>query len=141
MLDRSCAAIDPGSAIRAPGSTQHITATITLSGPLAAECAVEFPAASAVRLTAALLGCNHSLWDDAMLADTVGEMCNMIAGGWKKRQGQRAWGADLSVPSISSGRSPAPNRIFPSGAIAITRTYAFDGSPFVVHLIKLQPVL
>ena len=75
-----------------------------------------------------------------MLADTVGEMCNMIAGGWKKRQGQRAWGADLSVPSISSGRSPAPNRISPSGAIDITRTYAFDGSPFVVHLTKLQPV-
>jgi chemotaxis protein CheX len=140
MLDRSCAVVQPAPAGAAPSTVQNISARIALSGPLAAECAVEFLAPSAAQLTAALLGCDHAPWDDAMVADAVGEICNMIAGGWKKRLGQPAWGADLSVPAISRGPSPSPDRGLRTGATTITRAYAFDGSPFVVHLTLLQPV-
>jgi len=137
MIGRRCAAVEPDPAIHAPSSTEHISARIALSGTLAVECAVEFPTPSAVRLTAALLGCHHAPWDDAMVADAVAELCNMIAGGWKKRLGQPAWGADLSVPAISRGPSPSSDRGLNTGATTITRAYAFDGSPFVVHLTML----
>jgi chemotaxis protein CheX len=69
-----------------------------------------------------------------MVADAVGEMCNMIAGGWKRRLGQPAWGTDLSIPSISTGQPLTTDRVLQPGETSLTRAYAFDGSPFVVHL-------
>ncbi len=33
-----------------------------------------------------------------MVIDAVGELCNMIAGGWKRRLGPEAEGLVLSLP-------------------------------------------
>jgi chemotaxis protein CheX len=140
MLDRSCAATPPIPVIGEPIPGQPISARIALSGTFAAECVVEFPPTSAARLTTAFLGPQDAPWEDAMVADAVGEMCNLIAGGWKKRLGQLAWGADLSVPSISTRESPGTDRPLQADANTLARTYAFDGSPFVVHLTLLERV-
>ena len=129
MLERSCAAT--GECLAIP---PDICATINLSGTLEAECAVEFPSTSARRLTLALLGDADAHWDDATIADAVGEFCNMVAGGWKQRLGPPAWQANLSVPSISS----CPDTIAPAaGATTLRRAYAFDDSPFLVSLTLL----
>jgi chemotaxis protein CheX len=126
MLDQSCAATPEASAICA-----DISARIDFSAPFEAKCVLEFPTASAQRLAGAFLGSSDADWDLGMVEDTVGELCNMIAGGWKKRLGVPAWGADLSVPHISRGpdldaANDADNRI--------RRTYAFDALPFAVSL-------
>jgi chemotaxis protein CheX len=92
MLSLAC------SATEAPLTTPPgYCARISFSGALDAHCIVEFPAASAHNLTNAFLG-SAADWDDTMVADAVGELCNMIAGGWKKRLGAPAWQADLSLP-------------------------------------------
>jgi chemotaxis protein CheX len=130
MLERSCSAVEETS-----GITLDISARITLSGTFQADCVVEFPSSTAERLTSAFLPPGESAWDDAMIADAVGELCNMIAGGWKMRLGVSALGSDLSVPAISRvtmhgaiGDTKMP------GSIAVRRAYAFDDAPFVVSL-------
>jgi len=128
MLDRSCDAVEPARA-----ASTCISATITFSGTLEARCVVEFPPRSAQNLATAFLGSGDATaveWDDAMIADAVGEFCNMIAGGWKKRLGAPAWSSNLSVPSIETG----PTRLRHTAATYLRRNYAFDDSPFVVDL-------
>ena len=70
-----------------------------------------------------------------MVANTVGELCNMIAGGWKKRLGPLAWGGDFSVPFTSRG----PSLDEPDfGITRLRRAYVFEDSPFVMSLKLLQ---
>jgi chemotaxis protein CheX len=126
MLQRSCRPTTQPSAAPA-----DIFACISFSGTLEAQCVVAFPTASAQRLAGALL--RPGEWDVAMLADAVGELCNMIAGGWKRRLGAPGWEADLSAPSIS--RAPA-NCGPRSWQPCIHRTYTFDNSPFAVTVSK-----
>lgn len=126
MLDRTCAARQKPYAIAV-----EFSARITFTGTLEAQCVVEFPTASAQTLTSAFLGPSETDWDDSMVADSVGELCNMIAGGWKKRLGTSAWGAELSVPSISRGSDCNTSNV---GAINMRRAYVFDDSGFVICL-------
>lgn len=126
MLNRSCRPTTEPFTV-----PQDHCARIRLSGALEAQCSVEFPAASARKLTAAFLGSDTCESDDTMVDDAVGELCNMIAGGWKMRLGTPGWEADLSVPSIS--RTPAPGTPETCRA-CMRRAYAFDNSPFVVTL-------
>jgi chemotaxis protein CheX len=133
MLARNCAATHEPPEIRA-----DISARITFSGTLQAQCAVEFPASSARRMTTAFLGSD----DDAMIGDAVGELCNMIAGGWKTRLGPPAWGADLSVPTVfrEPARDPSDQpdhgKLF-AHKVMVRRAYTFDDSSFVVSLSAL----
>jgi chemotaxis protein CheX len=124
MLQRSCRPASQPSAIAA-----DIVVCITFSGALEAQCAVEFPSASAQQLARALLGPGD--WDADMLADAVGELCNMIAGGWKRRLGPPGCEAILSVPFISRDAGPLA-----AHNACIRRTYAFDNSQFVVTVSK-----
>jgi chemotaxis protein CheX len=126
MLDLACHVIAESLATP-PG----YCARIRLSGALEAQCIVEFPTASARNLASAFLGSDACEWDDTMVADAVGELCNMIAGGWKKRLGPPGWEADLSVPSITRASAHCTPESCPA---CMRRVYAFDNSPFVVTL-------
>jgi chemotaxis protein CheX len=129
MLERSCPALDDACDL-----PTHISARITFSGTLEAQCEVEFPASSAQRLTHAFLGSGDAEWDDSIIGDAVGELCNMIAGGWKQRLGASAEASDLSVPSISRGQH---RNITDAGPMRVRRAYTFDSSTFVVSMTML----
>jgi chemotaxis protein CheX len=125
MLDRACAPVEEPS-----HSGTDISASIIFSGSFHAECLVEFPAATARIVANCLLGPEEKERDEAIIFDAVGELCNMIAGGWKQRLGASASRADLSVPCVSktpaASAPPQPGTIF--------RTYAFDEASFTVTL-------
>jgi chemotaxis protein CheX len=133
MLRQSCEVLGDAAA-----SGIGISAMVLLSGPIEAQCLVEFPHATAKKLASALLGSEDAA-EDAMIEDAVGELCNMIAGGWKSTLGATASASDLSVPAIS--RSRAPDRIPLNGcSLRMRRTYAFDNSPFTVSLAIREPL-
>lgn len=125
MLLRPCNAVH-GIAASPPG----ISARVQLSGAVEALCIVEFPFLAAEKLTDAFLGSDDGDWDDNMIEDSVGEFCNMIAGGWKSKLGALDPACQLSTPSIS--RTGAPT--VPEDA-TLRRTYTFDGSTFYVTLV------
>jgi chemotaxis protein CheX len=129
MLRLSCAVV---SSQPLPG--RQISAKILFSGPLDGDCTIQMSVEAAVRLTGALLA-SQGPWDDEMLDDAVGELCNMIAGRWKSSLGAAAK-CQLSVPMLSrSGHRTVPGD---GSAISLQRFYAFGDSAFQLILSLRQ---
>jgi chemotaxis protein CheX len=126
MLLRSCSVAEAS-----PADAPNIFATVLLSGAVEAQCIVEFPFAAAEKLTDAFLGAEDGdCWDDAMIEDAVGELCNMIAGGWKIKLGALDSACRLSTPILSRATTR-----WPDTRDAMRRTYAFDDSVFHVRWV------
>jgi chemotaxis protein CheX len=82
-----------------PAMGVMISARIEFSGAIDGDCTVRVRDTAAERLTDMLLEAEAD-WDDEMIDDAVGELCNMIAGGWKSRFGMDA-NCHISVPAVS----------------------------------------
>jgi chemotaxis protein CheX len=124
MLARSCYPAEI-----ADTTAPCISARILFSGVIHGEC-VLFASESVARVTAeALLGI-PSEPGDPMAGDAIGELCNMIAGGWKSKLGSDEAGCAISPPSISTHSSP----IDPGAQSGFRRFYTFEGHIFGVHM-------
>jgi chemotaxis protein CheX len=64
--------------------------------------------------------------DAASLDDAVGEICNMVGGGWKDRVPTLSSQCALSPPTVISGRAYKVHMSRPSDRF--TRTYMFNGN-------------
>jgi chemotaxis protein CheX len=124
MLARNCSPAEIADAI-AP----CISARILFSGVIDGEC-VLFASESVARATAeALLGI-PSEPGDPMAGDAIGELCNMIAGGWKSKLGSDEAGCAISPPSITTH----DGTIEVNAHEGIRRFYSFEGHVFGVHM-------
>jgi len=102
---------------------RNISARIEFSGAIKGACDVAMSNADALKIAAIFLA---GAADDAMAADTVGELCNVLAGGWKRRLNPPASGAGLSVPAIVRDKDEMPS--------AVRQAYDCDGAQLVVRL-------
>lgn len=124
MLARDCSPAD-----RAEASAPCISARILFSGVIDGEC-VLFASESVARVTAeALLGI-PSEPGDPMAGDAIGELCNMIAGGWKSKLGSDEAGCAISPPRIATHNSPMDLEV----QKGFRRFYSFEGHIFGVHM-------
>lgn len=73
-----------------------IVASVAFAGPLEGECRLRLTREAALAVTAELMG----VTDEALAFDTVGELCNMIAGSWKSRLPGAESACALSVPCV-----------------------------------------
>ena len=107
----------PASALR--------TAIVGFSGALRGAYEVRMASMSARTVTSAMLGNPLVEEDDPSIHDAVGEICNMLAGGWKNRIPALSSACALSPPMIISGS----DYVFKIGTpcIKFVRTYQFDG--------------
>jgi chemotaxis protein CheX len=78
-----------------------VSGLIGLSGECRGMLAIHCPDRAAIKMTEALLGEPCVSIDD--VKDTIGEMINMIAGGFKSRALELPLVLDISVPSICAG--------------------------------------
>ena len=78
-----------------------LTASVVFSGSLEGACSIHLDLRGAGELTEALTG-ETPPPGSALPADTVGELCNMIAGSWKSRLAPHLAVCQLSSPSLSS---------------------------------------
>lgn len=119
MLGCVCLPVEEASA--APG---EISARVGFFGALKGECVLACSSDAAAELAEAFLG---EAADEAMIADSFGELCNMLAGGWKRRLPPPESGAALSVPAV--GREK-PEERWPH----VRRAYGFEGGRMLVAL-------
>ncbi len=77
------------------------TAIVGLSGIVRGTCTVRMTTRAAQAMASAMLGDEEA--DEEMLNDALGELCNMIAGGWKNRIPLLASECRLSPPTVISG--------------------------------------
>jgi len=127
MLERSCGEVEGAAA-----GGMDIAAKVLFTGAVEGCCIVEFPEDAARKLTDAFLGAAGE-WDDAMVEDAVGELCNMIAGGWKSGLGGQDAACQLSAPQVWRGTEQA--EMSGCGGTRMRREYAFDGGVFGVELM------
>jgi chemotaxis protein CheX len=124
MLARDCLPAERSGSI-----SPCISARILFSGAICGEC-VLFASESVAQVTAnALLG-QTSAPGDPMTVDAIGELCNMIAGGWKSKLGSDEAGCAISPPSVSIHNSG----IEVSSECGFQRFYSFEGNVFGVHM-------
>lgn len=122
MLDQSCA---PASLhVERPSG---FTAKVAFSGSLEGNCALHLDLRSAGELAETLTG-EPAGPDSALPADTVGELCNMIAGSWKSRLDPHRSACQLSPPVVTEGEQEL------SAERTIVRSYQFNGHCLTLEL-------
>ena len=107
---------------RAEGEVDDLWATVRFGGLLRGACEIRMTPTAAGFLAAILLGLPVSD-DDESLKEAVGELCNIIGGGWKNRVFTIGSRCSLSPPTILSGATD----LLGSPIAHATRTYEFDG--------------
>jgi chemotaxis protein CheX len=107
------------------GEGDERTAIVGYSGAMRGCCEVQMNHASAAAVATAMLGGVPT--DDAdSLDDAVGEIANMIAGGWKDRVPSLSSDCNISPPTVITGRAYKVHMSRPS--VKLIRCYNFGES-------------
>jgi len=115
-----------------PVPRDKVTAVIGLAGSLSGAYIVNVTDSAALRIAGALMGMPATEVDD-MVKDSIGEVCNMLAGGWKGRFPQLASECMLSVPTIIEGKDCSVH--MKQSAVRIDRSYAFEDHSLTVSIL------
>jgi chemotaxis protein CheX len=120
MLGLEICAIPPP--VPEPGVGDERTALVGYSGAMRGCCEVQMNAGAAAAVASAMLG-GIPVDDEDSLDDAVGEICNMIGGGWKDRVPNLASLCSLSPPTVITGRAYKVHMSRPS--LKVARAYRF----------------
>jgi chemotaxis protein CheX len=109
--------------VPAIGEGDERTAIVGYSGAMRGCCEVQMNEGAAGVVASAMLG--MPVEDSDSLDDAVGEICNMIGGGWKDRVPALSSLCALSPPTVITGRAYKVHMSRPS--VKMLRCYEFDG--------------
>jgi chemotaxis protein CheX len=126
MLERSCDPLD-GEVDTVAG---RIVARIQFTGTVDGECLLYASQATASVTAEALLG-TPSEPHDPMVDDAIGELCNMIAGGWKSKLASPDSNCSISTPAVTREGLEGYRTRF---GTKFSRNYSFQGNVFGVVL-------
>jgi chemotaxis protein CheX len=112
------------------------TAIVGFSGSLRGSCQLRINHLAAHSIASAMLGGTPIADEDESLNDALGELCNMLAGGWKNGIADLAAACALSPPTIVSGLDYKIHMAKPSSKLC--RTYQFG--PHTLHLTLYREV-
>jgi len=126
MLERSCDPLE-GEVDTVEG---RIVARIQFTGAVDGECLLYASQATASVTAEALLG-TPSEPHDPMVDDAIGELCNMIAGGWKSKLASPDSNCTISTPAVTRDGLEGYQAKF---GTKFSRNYSFQGNVFGVVL-------
>jgi chemotaxis protein CheX len=126
MLERSCDPME-GEVDTIAGK---IVARIQFTGAVDGECLLYASQATASVTAEALLGIPSEPCDP-MVDDAIGELCNMIAGGWKSKLATHQSSCLISVPAVTREGLEGYQTRF---GTKFSRNYSFQGNVFGVVL-------
>jgi chemotaxis protein CheX len=106
------------------------TAVVGFSGAVRGSCQIRMTSMAAASIASAMLGGAPVEEDDDSVSDALGELCNMLAGGWKNGTPGLSSECMLSPPTVISGRNYKVHMSKPS--LKVSRGYQFD-----VHALHL----
>jgi chemotaxis protein CheX len=114
----------PSSCPTSP-ETDERTAIVGFSGAMRGSCQVRISSRAAQAIASAMLGGTPIDESDDSVNDALGELCNMLAGGWKNCIPGLSSECALSPPTVISGRNYRVHMSKPS--VKLSRTYRFAG--------------
>ena len=126
MLERSCDPLDG----EVDTVEDKIVARIQFTGAVDGECLLYASQATASVTAEVLLG-TVSEPHDPMVDDAIGELCNMIAGGWKSKLASPDSNCTISTPAVTREGLEGYRTRF---GTKFSRNYSFQGNVFGVVL-------
>ena len=114
------------------GESQSVMAVIGFGGILSGACVLHCGAKAAQEMAGHMTGITFAALD-ATVQDAIGEICNMVAGGWKGRIPELSAGCGMSVPAVITGCDYKVRVHTPQ--FQIQRWYAFDDVEFTVTIV------
>ncbi len=111
------------------------TAVVGFAGAMRGTCSIRIGGTATMAVATAMMGGMAPEADDeASLCDAVGELCNMVAGGWKNRVSEQAALCSLAPPTVITGNHYNVHSAL--CMLTIGRSYTFE-----THRLKLTLVL
>ncbi|MEO6804981.1 MAG: chemotaxis protein CheX [Edaphobacter sp.] len=126
MLERSCHPMEG----EVDTIESRIVARIQFAGAVDGECLLYASQTTASVTAEALLG-TPSEPHDPMVDDAIGELCNMIAGGWKSKHTSPGSNCTISIPAVTRQGLEGYQ---PQFGTKFSRNYSFQGNVFGVVL-------
>jgi len=117
------------------------TAFVGFSGAMRGSCQIRISSLGATSIASAMLGGASMDEDDDSINDALGELCNMLAGGWKNGIPELSSECALSPPTVISGQDYKVHVRKPS--VSLFRTYHFGAHAFylALHCEDIDPAL
>ena len=134
MLGFATEAALPPSRSDNPGDQPERMAIVGFSGAIRGSCGIRLTSLAAQAVASAMLGGAEVPPDCDSIDDAVGELCNMLAGGWKGRIPVLDASCMLSPPAVISGRDYRVH--LRSASVAISRTYRFEDFTIQVTIVR-----
>ena len=128
MLGVTCRPV-PEQSIEGP---ETITAVVGFGGWLSGACVFHAGTATALAIAATLTRMEFTEIDETV-KDAIGEVCNMLAGGWKGKVPELSANCGLSIPAVITGRDYCFHVQAPE--FHLRQTYRFDDVCFNVTII------
>jgi chemotaxis protein CheX len=116
-----------------PPQPDDKTAIVGFSGAMRGSCQVRISTPAAQAVASAMLG-GMPVEEDDSISDALGELCNMLAGGWKNGIPGLSSECALSPPTIISGHDYKVHSGKPSESLL--RIYRFDIHAFLLTLCR-----
>ena len=127
MLGASCSAADS-----LPEESETITAVVGFGGSLSGACVFRSGAAAALAIAGRMTGMEFPEIDDTV-KDAIGEVCNMLAGTWKRVVPELSANCGLSIPAVITGSNYQIHVQAPE--FRLHHIYRFDDTIFEVTII------
>jgi chemotaxis protein CheX len=105
---------------------------VGFGGMLSGACVFRSGARTALKIAAQMTGMEFETVDDTV-KDGIGEICNMLAGGWKGKVPELAANCGLSVPAVITGRDY--NLHVQAPEFQLHHIYRFDDQTFEVTIV------
>jgi chemotaxis protein CheX len=123
MFDLDIHPIDVSADVCTTAELDERTAIVGFSGAMRGSCQIRISVMAARSIASAMLGGVPIDDDDDSINDALGELCNMLAGGWKNRVPSLASECALSPPTVIYGRDYKVHMSKPSAKLS--RGYQF----------------
>lgn len=116
----------------AVGEEASLMAVIGFGGVIGGACILRCSAQSALTIAGRMMNATFSELDTTV-QDAMGELCNMVAGGWKGRVPELSSECRMSVPAVITGRDYQIRVHSPQ--FELSRSYGFDDVCFEVRIV------
>jgi len=138
MLGFATELVSPPTTLSSASDQPERTAIVGFSGCMRGSCGIRVTALAARAIASAML-CGMAIDDeDGSIDDAVGELCNMLAGGWKNRIPVLSSNCLLSPPAVISGSDYRVH--IRTASTMVSRTYTFESHTLQMILVCDQPV-
>ena len=135
MFDFDIKAMDLPSDACPPPVLDERTAIVkqSFSGAMRGSCQIRISVLAAKSIASAMLG-GVPIDDDDSINDALGELCNMLAGGWKNGVPSLSSACALSPPTVISGHDYKVHMSKPSSKLS--RRYRFGAHALHLTLYR-----